>query len=1472
MKTDSDPHPRLSSTVQSDHRTDEVQPPIQPKAADSTFGESAKFGLTQSDDPIEICLAHQERAWSSGDRCTVEEVVQLFPILDGTQEFETLLALICNEVFLREENGELPTLVEYQERFPRLADSLQMQWEIDGLLTLHESKSVRSDQELKTRRLIDRYEILSELGRGAMGVVYLAWDPELKRNVALKRLRTGADSSVEEVARIRTEAEAIAQIQHPAIVQVFDVGEVDELPYLTMEYCAGGTLAKRLDGKPILPQSAAELMRKICGGVAAAHERRIIHRDLKPTNILLECESDWSPKVSDFGLAKLLDSDATATATGSVLGTPAYMSPEQAFGDAKRVGPATDVYSLGAILYECLTGRSPFLGVTIADTLQQVREREPISVRQLEIRVPLDLETITHKCMRKDPQQRYVTVAELQDDLSRFLNRQPIRGRRERWLETASRLARKYPLITSLTTASALLLIAVTVVSLVFAKSMMDANVRIRESEIAAKLGQANALVSGAHAIRVSRQPGQHFEALSAIREAAKIGHNLNQPFDWYESMRDEAISALVLPDVHIGKYRDEAQKLKYSDFSDDHQLLALSFESGPTVIRQLSNHRELATVPRLDKICYLNFIGSDRLLQLGRPNGEIELWNVGLQQPQRIWNRSTLMKTFKLSPNQSIVIVDDAKTAEVIKTSDGSTLAKFSPKPYAREPVFAIHPTHPYLIVCSYFEPGVELRNWETGETILRYRLEDDEEATFSGAAWSNDGRRLAIVTSNGQALVWFRFNPNSGDLKLERAQRPSLDLSGGGPHISFNESSDRLLVYGWSNCLGLIDANWGVPLFSSPAAFATIANMPRSDPRESLAGLFLEPGKSHRIGMMNIAHGRERTFLNSEQEKGGTLAIPDPAGRMLAFALGDKLSVVDVATKKLLLTKQWAGLSIESLCFCDNFLYVDATDVCFQLPYRLSGERDSILTLGIPERLHIPASNITGLAASRDGKTIASCCYDGYASTQYAGCWVKLENEPAARKVADLLSGYVAKVTSDGKLFGFSSSLTTTIFSQGDGQANQVKSFPETSQIAFSGHGKRVCVGDAILRTDDWSSEPRTWDGTLFDLSTDGKQVSSDTAKNVACLSYASSATVYARIEGYNSLFLPDASRVVTSVNGRHALYDLKLIRQGVLDLGIPWTGPDYANCVEPVPVDTAKFVDEMTNIDNASDLFRVMDRHCEERARQNPEDGHVAYSAAMVSIDRRNFPEALERLDRSCRLLPKAITPRQWRAYLLAEMRRWPEAIADAAWVLKRINDTRFRLLRAEWLVRNSEFEHSIEECTAIIENAQGFVTLAHGLRHLNHVALGHIAQAKEDRDYFFKNTSDDADSISDSAYCMVGSDISLRQPTLARLYIEKLESLQTDFKPNLRDTIGMVFFRNDDYLKAINYLSPNLGDSTNDLYAYALSVITMCNAKLNNHDAAKLHLKKLEVWQPPAGIKFNCLLEIQQLKAEVQITCK
>lgn len=276
---------------------------------------------------------------------------------------------------------------------------------------------------------IPGYDIVGELGRGGMGVVHKAWHTPTKRFVALKMILANGEESEANRRRFRIEAEAATRLSHPNIVQAYEVGEFNGHPFVSLEFCSGANLANKLAGNPMLPQTAAHLLEKLARAVEFAHAQKIIHRDLKPANILLTSEGE--PKISDFGLAKRLDSTTTHTRRGIVVGTPSYMPPEQTFGTGPAIGPTADIYALGAILYECLTGRPPFKSATPGDTLDQVKNQPPVPPRLLNATVPTELDTICLKCLRKVPDERYASAGQLADDIRRYLAGQPILAKPE---------------------------------------------------------------------------------------------------------------------------------------------------------------------------------------------------------------------------------------------------------------------------------------------------------------------------------------------------------------------------------------------------------------------------------------------------------------------------------------------------------------------------------------------------------------------------------------------------------------------------------------------------------------------------------------------------------------------------------------------------------------------------------------------------------------------------------------------------------------------------------------------------------------------------------------------------------------------------------------------------------------------------------------------------------------------------------
>lgn len=445
-----------------------------------------EFGDLAPERLLLVLLIDQEQRWRLGQGPTAEDYRRQFPPL--LQQPALVWDLIDQEILLRQRLGPAPVLAEFTLRFPAYTAQLAKRFAPPGAETPILS---RTDTVMFARTpgaaaprprlaptaalpaIVGNYEVLELLGRGSMGVVYKARDLRLKRLVALKMVLAGEHSTPDQLHRFRQEAEAVARLQHPNIVQIHEVGEDAGRPFLVLEYIEGGSLAQRLVGRPLPPREAAQLVHDLASATEFAHQQGILHRDLKPANVLLgsgivgnessSSTSSWKrsakvepgadrqtparivPKITDFGIAKSVGAAESQTQTGEILGTPNYMSPEQAGGHVRTLGPAADIHALGAILYEMLTGRPPFQGETALDTLLLVRTEDPIPPTRLQPKLPRDLQTICLKCLQKDPTKRYASAAALAADLWRFLHNEPILARPVGALERTVKWVRRRP-------------------------------------------------------------------------------------------------------------------------------------------------------------------------------------------------------------------------------------------------------------------------------------------------------------------------------------------------------------------------------------------------------------------------------------------------------------------------------------------------------------------------------------------------------------------------------------------------------------------------------------------------------------------------------------------------------------------------------------------------------------------------------------------------------------------------------------------------------------------------------------------------------------------------------------------------------------------------------------------------------------------------------------------------------------------
>jgi WD40 repeat protein/tRNA A-37 threonylcarbamoyl transferase component Bud32 len=673
------------------------------------------------------------------------------------------------------------------------------------------------------------YEVLAELGRGGMGVVYKARQKSLPRVVALKVVLSGEHAGPEELARFRSEAAALARLQHPNIVQIHEVGEHAGRPYFSMEFVEGGSLAQRPDGGPLPAREAARLVRTLAGALHAAHERGVVHRDLKPANVLLA--ADGTPKVTDFGLAKRLDGSAGATQSGAILGTPSYMAPEQAAGRGKDVGPHVDVYALGALLYELLTGRPPFRAPTAVETLVLVQAEEPVPPSRLQPGVPRDLETICLKCLQKHPAARYGSAADLADDLGRWLAGEPIRARPVGAWERLAKWARRHPAPAALALVSGLAALALigTGVGLYVSASLADANTRLQKS--LESEGQARAEAEGLRKLTEQKESEvrrllyaadmQHAdEALRAKQSGLALqlleryqprpGEEDLRGFEWYYLLRlcraaqpplrghtGEVLAVWASPDGQrvasagadgtvrlwelgaagrqVRSVRIQAGKMNAAAFSPDGEHVVTAGQDGAVRVFAAAAGQEVA--------CCKGH-GSPVNCVAFSPDGQ-HVASGSQDKMVRVWDAQTGTEVATLAgdlgPVRAVAFSPDGKRLAATREIPGRTV-----------------------------KVRVSVWDLSTKETLLTFYAED---SSASAIAFSPDGRYLAGATRprskrpESNLSNYVRGRVKLWDTASGKEEFCSDDLPARLRAVAFSPDGKRLAACGWGGLIKLWD-----------------------------------------------------------------------------------------------------------------------------------------------------------------------------------------------------------------------------------------------------------------------------------------------------------------------------------------------------------------------------------------------------------------------------------------------------------------------------------------------------------------------------------------------------------------------------------------------------------------------------------------------------------------------------------------
>lgn len=1049
--------------------------------------------------------------------------------------------------------------------------------------------------------------IVGRLGTGGMGLVYKAWQEDLKRYVAIKCITADTAASPVRRARFQFEAEAIARLKHPHIVHVYQTGVQKGVPYFIMELMEGGSLKEFLASTPQQASQSAALVETLARTVHYAHERGILHRDLKPANVLLTAEG--SPKISDFGLALPLESLQGQPSFGEVVGTPSYMAPEQARGRLKDVGPQADVYALGAILYEMLTGRPPFKAASSTDTLLLVLEQEPVSPRQIEPRVPRDLETITLTCLQKEPAKRYASAAELAQDLQLYQTGKPIRARPVGPAERVLRWCRRKPTVAALLATVGVLLVllvASACVSMVWLLAergrVIAANQEANDARLDATYRLFQSYLDQARANRWNVQPGRRARALQALARASSIAEELQLPPESFLELRNEAIACLDMTDLTLAKsWKGYPAGSAGITFDAAFQRYARSDSKGNISVRQVADDTEIVQLTGLGKEAWLlRFSPDGQYLAANAPNHHSKVWDIargrsileGGAFPSVGTSTAGLLATpIGLGPLHAASALvpgrTDVPAGQLSFSPDSQRIA--IPRPDNSISLFDVHtgmeqkrlkraaawpwalafsPDGARLAICCLSTPtGVEVRDVAQDAVVMTLPHPDG----VADAAWHPYRRILATACHDKRIYLWNVEGGSPQNLGALEGHESAVTV------VAFNRAGTLLVSTGWDGSMRLWDPFAKKQLLSTPTGCGQGFPEYHFSPDDRWLSFFWDRGET--VGIWEVASGPECRTLHSSRPEGNRAwhVAFSHQGDWLASAHGDGIRLWDRASSRELAHLSHVGLS-QTVCFAPDppALLAHADRGLHRWPIRINGEGETgSVELGPSHQLLAvaPATPAARTAClTPDGKWIAvsdraksqvvlvemnggkKVVLPGHSSIAWvtlsadahwvaAGTWGGLGNV----RVSDTRSGKIVWELKDGSCLG-----------------------------GFSPDGRWLATGGVECRLWEVGSwqlakiipNPASLIGVKAAVfSPDGKVLAIGYSSRVVRLVVPSSGQELATLanadglDPYSMAFSADGSELAVGSNtGGIQVWDLRLLREELAKLALDWDQPPY------------------------------------------------------------------------------------------------------------------------------------------------------------------------------------------------------------------------------------------------------------------------------------------------------------------------